>query len=97
MRKMLLLTAALPLLAGCYHTTAAPLPDGQKRVTFYNDAPPPFTHTSLIIAEDVALWSAGQACPDGFKITDRAVDFGSYPHSYSIVIACKPPELAASR
>lgn len=97
MRKMLVLAAALPLLSGCYHTTVSQLPDNQRRVTFYNDAPPPFVYTSPLLAEDVAMWSAGRACPDGFKVNGEAIDLGSYPNSYSIVIACKPPEVAVAR
>lgn len=89
MRHMLVLAAALPFLTGCYHTTVAPLPDGQQRVTFYDDSPPPLGWTSPILAEDVALWSAGGACPAGFKVTDQALDLGSYPHSYSIIVQCK--------
>ena len=97
MRKMLVLAAALPLLAGCYHTTVAPLRDGQQRVTFYDDSPPPLGWTSPILAEDVALWSAGGVCPTGFKVTDQALDLGSYPHSYSIVVQCKPGVIAVKQ
>jgi hypothetical protein len=96
MRKMLVLTAALPLLAGCYHTTVEQLPDNQRRVTFYNDSPPAFSYTSPILAEDVALSSAGQACPAGFKVTEEAIDLGSFPHNYSIVVACNLPPTAAA-
>jgi len=97
MRKMLILTAALPLLAGCYHTTVAQLPDNQRRVTFYNDSPAPFANTSPIIAEDVALWSAYRACPNGFKVNHEALDLGSYPNSYSIVVECKPPAVVVTQ
>lgn len=97
MRKMLLLTAALPMLAGCYHTTVTDLPDNQRRVTFYNDSPAPLASTSPIIAEDVALWSADSACPDGFKVNRESMDLGSFPHSYSIVIECKPPAVVVTR
>ena len=90
MRKMLVLTAVLPLLAGCYHTTVTELPDNQRRVTFYNDAPAAFVNTSPIIAEDVTLSAADYACPSGFKVMQEAMDLGSFPHSYSVVVECKP-------
>ncbi len=91
MRKLLLPTAALLALSGCYHTTVVDLPDGQRLVSFVNDAPPPFAHTSPILAEDVTLWRAAAACPTGFKVTSEALDLGSYPHSYNIVVQCKVP------
>lgn len=97
MRKMLVLAAALPLLAGCYHTTVAPLPDGQQRVTFYDDSPPPLGWTSPILAQNVALWSAGGACPTGFKVTNQSLDIGSFPRSYSIVVQCKPGVVVVKR
>ena len=91
MRHTLVLAAVALALAGCYHTTVTQLPANQRRVTFYNDAPPPFAHTSPLLAEDVALWTASGACPDGFKVGEEALDLGSFPNSYSIVVACKPP------
>jgi hypothetical protein len=94
MRKLLVLTAVLPLLAGCYHTTVTELPDNQRRVTFVNDSPASFVNTSPIIAEDVTLWAADYACPSGFKVKQEAMDLGSFPHSYSIVVECKPPAVA---
>jgi hypothetical protein len=93
MRKLFLLTAALPMLAGCYHTTITELPDNQRRVTFYNDSPAALANTSPIIAEDVTLWTADSACPNGFKVNQEAMDLGSFPHSYSIVVECKPPAI----
>lgn len=89
MRKTLVMAALALSLAGCYHTTVTPLPDNQQRVTFYNDAPAPFANTSPIIAEDVALWTASDACPNGFKVGDEAIDLGSYPNTYSLVVQCK--------
>ena len=91
MRKLLLPAVGLLALSGCYHTTVAPLPDGEHLVSFVNDAPPPFAFTSPIFAEDVALWRATDVCPTGFKVTHEALDLGSFPHSYNIVILCKVP------
>ncbi len=90
MRHAIVLTALLGLTA-CYHTTVTELPDNQKLVTFTNDAPPPFAYTSPILAEDVALWHASGACPAGFKVTKESLDLGSFPHSYSVIVACKVP------
>jgi hypothetical protein len=91
MRKLLLPAVGLLALSGCYHTTVAPLPEGEHLVSFVNDAPPPFAFTSPIFAEDVALWRAADVCPTGFKVTHEALDLGSFPHSYNIVILCKVP------
>lgn len=90
MRNMLVLAAALPMLAGCFHTTIAQLPDNQRRVTFVDDSPPPLGWTSPVLAEDVTLWSAGHACPTGFKVTNEALDLGSFPRTYSIDVQCRP-------
>ena len=83
--------AALLTLSACFHTTVTELPDNQRRVTFVNDARPPFAYTSPIFAEDMALWRAGDACPHGFKVTDESLDLGSYPNNYSIVVQCRVP------
>ena len=94
MRTMFALAAALPMLAGCYHTTVAPMTDGQQRVTFYDDSPPPLGWTSPILAEDAALWTAGGTCPAGFKVTQESMNMGNYPHSYSIDVRCNTDAVA---
>jgi hypothetical protein len=96
MRHLLLSAAALLTLTGCYHTTVTDLPEGERLVSFVNDAPPPFAHTSVILAEDVALWRAADACPTGFKVTREIMDLGSYPHTYNIVVRCRVPVAAMS-
>lgn len=95
MRTMLILAAALPMLAGCYHTTVVPLSENQRRVTFVDDSPTPLGWTSPVLAEQVTLWSASDACPTGFKVAHEALDLGSYPHTYSIDVQCRPTVVVA--
>lgn len=91
MRNLIVSAAALLALTGCFHTTVKELPDDERLVSFVNDMPPPFAHTSIILAEDVTLWRASSVCPSGFKVTREAIDLGSYPHSYNVVVKCRVP------